>query len=128
MGDISKPIMTPVGVIYRLLCFTEAEAMKYAEWGVKLWGGTATPFNLLGPGAKGCYEAVIFTTIPPNAKVVKSRKAGDDTSWHSTPEPAVVLYDSVEAPNALYFHKREIVYKPSLNPPMWAYHTLSLDQ
>ena len=128
MGEISKPIMTPVGVVYRLLCASEAEAMKYSSWGMKMFLGTCSPLNLVGPGSKGFYEAVVVTTIPENAKVVKSRKSGDDISWHSTPEPAVLLYDSLEAPSALYFHKREVVYKNTLNPPMWAYFSLSLEQ
>ena len=128
MGELSKPMMTPVGVVYRLLCPSEAEAMKYSAWGVKMFGGTCNPLNLVGPGSKGYYEAVVITTIAPNAKVVKPRKSGDDISWHSTPEPAVLLYDSLAAPSALYFHKREVVYKNTLTPPMWAYHTLSLEQ
>jgi hypothetical protein len=128
MGEISKPIMTPVGVVYRLLCPTEAAAMKYSAWAAKMFGGTFSPLNLVGPGTKGYYEAVVVTTIAPNAKVVKPRAKGDDVSWHATPEPALVLYDSLESPSALYFHKREIVYKNTLTPPMWAYHTLSLEQ
>ncbi len=127
MGELTRPIMTPLGVIYRSYCDTEGEALKYAQWAVKLFGGTATAFNLVC-GKKGYYEAVILATVPANAKCFKERKKPEPTDWFQTPEPAYVLFDSLETPIALYFHKRELMLKPTTTPPMTAYHILDLEQ
>lgn len=127
MGELSKPMMTPLGVLYRSLCDSDREALKYAEWAVKLFGGETSQLNLVGPNPKGMFEAGVLATISPDAKCMKPRKAGEDTSWYATPEQACVLFDALETPAALYFHKRDLLYKPTTTPPMTAFFVLDLN-
>jgi hypothetical protein len=59
---------------------------------------------------------------------MKERKKPEPTDWFQTPELAYVLFDSIETPTALYFHKRDLLLKPTETPPMSAYHILDLEQ
>ncbi|HEY8040878.1 MAG TPA: hypothetical protein VIF15_13830 [Polyangiaceae bacterium] len=127
MGELSRPIMTPVGVVYRSLHDAEGPALKAAQWAVALFGGATSSFNLVGPGRKGKYEAAIMATVPAGATCLQPRK-GADASWFSTPEIAYVLFDSLETPCALYFHKRELFLKPGTKPPIYGYQEMSTEQ
>jgi hypothetical protein len=127
MGELSKPFMTPLGVMYRSLCDTDAQALKYASWAVKLFGGEASLQNIIGPGRKGCYEASVLATIPEGTKLLKPRST-NDLSWISTPEQAYVFFDALETPASLYFHKHEMIFRPTLTPPMMAYFIVDLEQ
>lgn len=125
MGELSKPIMTPLGVVYRSMMDTAGHALKSSEWAVKMWGGTATTFNVIGPGKRGFYEAAILAKVPPEAKCVKPRK-DPPIDWMQEPAHAYVLFDALETPLVLYFYKHELLYKPSMQ--MTAYHAMSLEQ
>ncbi len=127
MGELSKPMMTPLGVLYRSLCDSDREALKYAEWAVKLFGGEASQLNLVGPNPKGMFEAGLLATVPATAKCMKARKAGEDTSWYATPEKACVLFDALETPAAFYFPARDLLFKPGSTPPMTAFFVLDLN-
>jgi len=127
MGELSKPIMTPVGVVYRCFFDTQANALKSSEWAVKLFGGETSAFNVIGPGRKGFYEAAIRFKVPQGAQCLKPRKGADD-EWQKSPEHAYVLFDSLETPIALYFHDREFVIKLKSSPPLSAYHAMVMDQ
>ena len=129
MGELTKPIMSPLGVIYRSFHESEAHALKSASWAVKLFGGTAAPFNTIGPGTRGYYEAGMMLMIPPTAQCMKARKTPEaDTEWQTRPEHGYVLYDALETPIAVYFHKHDLICKPLTTPPMTAFFVLSLDQ
>jgi len=127
MGELSKPIMTPVGVAYRNQHDSVEVALKSAQWYTKLFGGTSSELNIIGPGRKGKYEAAVLATIPANAVCVQERKNADK-SWFGTPELAYVLFDALEAPLALYFHKRDVFLKAGTKPPIYGYGEISTDQ
>jgi hypothetical protein len=127
MGEISKPIMTPVGVAYRALHDSVETALKSSQWAVKLFGGSSSELNVIGPGKLGKYEAAVLFAMPPNAACVQARKNAD-ISWFGTPELAYVLYDNLETPIALYFNKRDVFLKPGSKPPIYGYGEISLDQ
>jgi len=127
MGELSKPIMTPVGVAYRSLHDSVEVALKSAQWAVKLFGGQASELNIIGPGRKGKYESSILAKMPQGASCVQARKNAD-TSWFGEPELCYVLFDALETPVALYFHKREVFLKPGTKPPIYGYGEISLDQ
>ncbi len=127
MGELSKPIMTPVGVGYRSLHDSVETALKSAKWYTNLYGGTSSELNIIGPGKKGKYEASVTAIIPPSATCVQPRKNAD-ASWFSTPELAYVLFDALETPVALYFHKRDVFVKPGTKPPIYGYGEISLEQ
>jgi hypothetical protein len=127
MGELSKPIMTPVGVAYRSQHDTVEVALKSAQWAVKLFGGAASELHIIGPGRKGKYESTIVVAMPAGAACIQPRKNAD-TSWFSTPELAYVLFDALETPVALYFHKRDVFVKPGTKPPVYGYGEISLDQ
>jgi hypothetical protein len=127
MGQLSKPIMSPVGVVYRCLHESEAHALKSAQWAVKLFGGSVTNFNIIGPGKSGMFEAAVMNTVPPGTACAKGRKNAD-ISWFGEQAHAYVLYNDLETPLVLYFFKHEVLLKPSLNPPMYAFHEISLEQ
>lgn len=131
MGELSKPIMTPVGVAYRSLHDSAEVALKSAQWAVKLFGGlapmSASELNIIGPGRLGKYEAAVLATVPAGVSCVQPRK-NQDTSWFQTPEHAYVLFDALETPVALYFHKRDVFLKPGTKPPIFGYGEISLDQ
>jgi hypothetical protein len=63
--------MTPLGVLYRSYCYNQDEALKCAEWAVKLFGGSTAAFHQLGPNGKGFYEAVVLATVPAGARTVR---------------------------------------------------------
>jgi len=129
MGELSKPIMSPLGVIYKCFHDSEAHALKSAQWAAKLFVGSALPFNIIGPGKKGMFEAGMMLTVPPTAKNMKPRKTPEaDESWMQQPEHCYVLYDALETPIAVYFHKHDLICKPLTTPPMTAFFVLSLDQ
>jgi hypothetical protein len=125
MGELQKPMMTPLGVLYRAYHDSEGHAFKSSEWAVKLFGGAVTSANMIGPGRKGYYEAAIMAKVPAEVQNVKPRKDAN-IDWQKDPTHAYVLYDSLETPLALYFYKHELLYKPSMK--MTAYFTFSLDQ
>jgi hypothetical protein len=127
MGELSKPIMTPVGVAYRALHDSPETALKSSQWAVKLFGGAASELNVVGPGKLGKYEAAVMFAMPANASCVQARKNAD-TAWFGTPELAYVLYDALETPVAIYFHKRDVFLKPGTKPPIYGYGEISLDQ
>ena len=127
MGEISKPIMTPVGVAYRALHDNVADALKSSQWAVKLFGGSASELNVIGPGKLGKYEAAVIFTMPTNATCVQPRKNADK-GWFGEPEHGYVLYDNLETPVAIYFHKRDVFLKPGTKPPIYGYGEISLDQ
>jgi hypothetical protein len=128
MGQLSKPIMTPVGVAYRSFHDTDANALKAAQWAVKLFGGQASAFQIIGPGRKGYYEAAILATVPETATCLAKDKSRD-TSWHGTPEHAYVLFDDLETPIGLYFHKKGLFLKLKAGiKPFYDYGELSLVQ
>ena len=127
MGELSKPIMTPVGVGYRSLHDTVEVALKSAKWGVNLFGGATSELNIIGPGKKGKYESAIIVGMPANATCVQARKNAD-TSWFSKPELAYILFDALETPIIVYFHKRDLFLKPGTKPPIYGYGEISLDQ
>lgn len=127
MGELSKPIMTPVGVAYRSLHDSVDVALKSAQWAVKLFGGQASELNIIGPGKLGKYESAVLATVPAGASCVQARKNAD-TAWFQTPELAYVLFDALETPVALYFHKRDVFLKPGTKPPIFGYGEISLDQ
>jgi hypothetical protein len=127
MGELSKPIMTPVGVAYRSLHDSVEVALKSAQWAVKLFGGKASELNIIGPGKLGKYESAVLATVPAGASCVQARKNAD-ASWFQTPELAYVLFDALETPVALYFHKRDVFLKPGTKPPIYGYGEISLDQ
>jgi hypothetical protein len=126
MGDLSKPIMSPVGVIYRAFHYSEAHALKSSEWAVKMFGGQTTAFDMIGPGKKGFYEAAVRIALPPDTQNVKPRKNPGDTSWMAEPQHAYVFYNDLEEPLALYFHQHEVIWKPRMK--MCGYFTISLEQ
>lgn len=127
MGELSKPIMTPVGVAYRSLHDTVEFALKSSQWAVKLFGGQASELNVIGPGNKGKYESAILAKMPEGASCIKARKDAD-TSWFQTPERAYVLFDALETPVILYFYKRDLFLKPGTKPPIYGYGEISLEQ
>jgi hypothetical protein len=131
MGELSKPIMTPVGVAYRSQHDTVESAVKSAQWAVKLFGAlshmSTSELNIIGPGKKGKYESAVLATVPPGAQCIQPRKNAD-TSWFSTPEPAYVLFNDLETPIVIYFHKRDLFLKPGTKPPIYGYGEISLDQ
>jgi hypothetical protein len=131
MGELSKPMMTPVGVAYRSLHDSVEPAMKSAQWAMKLFGGiapvTASELNIIGPGKKGKYESAVLTVVPAGASCIHARKNAD-TSWFQTPELAYVLFDALETPIVFYFHKRDLFLKPGTKPPVYGYGEISLDQ
>jgi hypothetical protein len=131
MGELSKPIMTPVGVAYRSLHDTVEVAMKSSQWAAKLFGGMApvqmSELTIIGPGKKGKYESTVTTIVPANATCIQDRKSADK-SWFQTPELAYVLFDALETPVAFYFHKRDLFLKPGTKPPVYGYGEISLDQ
>lgn len=127
MGELSKPIMTPVGVAYRSLHDSVETALKCSQWAVKLFGGACSELNIVGPGKLGKYEATVVRAMPAGVSCVQARKNAD-TSWFETPELAYVLYDALETPVALYFHKRDVFLKPGTKPPIYGYGEISLDQ
>jgi hypothetical protein len=127
MGELSKPIMTPVGVGYRSQHDSVETALKSAQWAVKLFHGQSSELNIIGPGRKGKYEAAILAKVPENASCIQARK-GADTSWFQTLEIAYVLFDALETPIILYFHKRDLFLKPGTKPPIYGYGEISLDQ
>jgi hypothetical protein len=120
--------MTPLGVVYRSLCASQAEALKYSEWAAKLFGGDANAFTIVGPGVKGFYEAAIRATVPANATCVKRPKRDWPSDWYSTPEHAYVLFNDLETPIALYFDARELVLKPKEDPPLSAWFSMPMKQ
>jgi hypothetical protein len=127
MGELSKPIMTPVGVGYRSLHDTVEVALKSAKWAVSLFGGAASELTIIGPGKKGKYESTIRVAMPAGASCVQARKNAD-TSWFPTAELAYVLFDALETPIIVYFHKRDVFLKPGTKPPIYGYGEISLDQ
>ncbi len=131
MGELSKPIMTPVGVGYRSQHDTVEVALKSAQWATKLFGGLtpmqSSELNIIGPGKKGKYESAVLATVPANAQCIQARKNAD-TSWFQTPELAYVLFDALETPLIIYFHKRDLFLKPGTKPPIYGYGEISLDQ
>jgi hypothetical protein len=127
MGQLSAPIMTPLGVVYRSLCNNQGEALKYAEWAVKLFGGTASAFYVIGPGPKGFYEAAILGNVPTNAKQIKP-PAKERPEWQDAPAQAYVLFDDTETPLALYFHEHNLLLKPKESPPLTAGCDIDLRQ
>jgi hypothetical protein len=120
-------MMTPVGVAYRSMHDTVESALKSSQWAVKLFGGQASELNVIGPGNKGKYESAILAKVPEGASCIQPRKNAD-TSWFQTPEHAYVLFDALETPIALYFHKRDLFLKPGTKPPIYGYGEISLDQ
>jgi hypothetical protein len=127
MGELSRPIMTPVGVAYRSQHDNVEAALKSAQWAVKLFGGECSELNIVGPGKKGKYEAAILARMPAGASCIQPRKNAD-TSWFGTPELAYVLFDALETPIVIYFHKRDVFVKPGTKPPIYGYGEISLDQ
>ncbi len=131
MGELSKPMMTPVGVAYRSLHDSVEVAMKSSQWAAKLFGGLApvamSELNIIGPGKKGKYESTVLTVVPAGASCIHARKNAD-TSWFQTPELAYVLFDALETPIIFYFHKRDLFLKPGTKPPVYGYGEISLDQ
>jgi hypothetical protein len=127
MGELSKPTMTPVGVAYRSQHDTVESALKSALWAVKLFGGEASELNIIGPGNKGRFESAILCTVPAGATCIKARK-GADSSWFQIPERAYVLFDALEMPVILYFHKRDLFVKPGTKPPIYGYGEISVEQ
>ncbi len=127
MGEISKPIMTAVGVLYRNFHDSEVNALKSAVWATTLFGGKATSFDLIGPGKKGYYEAAILATVPANVQNVKPRKDAP-TDWFQTPTQAYVFFDKYEQPAALFFYKYDLWVKPTTTPPMMGYQAMSLEE
>jgi hypothetical protein len=127
MGELSRPIMTPVGVAYRSQHDTVEAALKSAQWGVKLFGGECSELNVIGPGKKGQYEAAMLARMPAGASCIQPRKNAD-TSWFGTLELAYVLFDALETPIVIYFHKRDVFLKPGTKPPIYGYGEISLDQ
>jgi hypothetical protein len=125
MGELSRPIMTPLGVVYRNICYPQAEALKNAEWAVKVFGGSTAAFHQFGPNGKGFYEPGILATVPVGARVVKKSAEPADTGWYSVPEQACVLVDATSTPIALYFEKRGLLVKPKESPPLIAYCLVS---
>lgn len=119
--------MTPLGVLYKSHHDSESAAMKFAEWGVKVFGGAATPFDLIGPGAKGFYESAMRLIVPENVQWVKEPWE-TDLSWMKKLELAYILFDSLEVPTALYFHQHETLLKPGVSPPLIAHFVLDLRQ
>jgi hypothetical protein len=124
MGQLSAPIKTPLGVVYRTLC-SDAEALEYAEWAVKLFGGTTSAFHIIGPGARGFYEAAILATVPAGTKQIKPQ-SDERPAWQDAPAQAYVLYDDNEGPIALYFHEHKLLVKPKESPPLAAICDLNL--
>jgi hypothetical protein len=127
MGELSKPIMTPVGVAYRSMHDSVEFALKSSQWAVKLFGGQCSELNVIGPGNKGKYESAILAKVPESASCIKARKDADK-SWFQTPEQAYVLFDSLETPIVLYFFKRDLFLKPGTKPPIYGYGEISLEQ
>jgi hypothetical protein len=126
MGELSKPFMTPVGVLYRSFHDTEAHALKAAEWAVKLFGGKTTAYNVIGPNKKGLYESGILFTVPADAEWAKPPRKDPDKSWWSEPTHAYVFFDSLETPAALFFYKQDLIIKPGRQPPFIAQISLDL--
>jgi hypothetical protein len=126
MAQLSDPIMTPLGVVYRSFCNNQDEALKYAQWAVKLFGGDASAFRVIGPSTKGFYEAAIMATVPEGTKLIKPPKKMPSTAWQKEPAHAYVLFDNLEQPLALYFFEHELVVKPREEPPLMAYHAMTL--
>ena len=126
MGELSKPIMSPVGVVYRAFHDSEANALKSASWAVKKFGGETSAFDILGPGKKGYYESAIRIILPADTQNVKPRKNPVDMSWQAEPQQAYIFYNELEEPLALYFIKHEIIWKPSMK--MCGFFPTSLEQ
>jgi hypothetical protein len=120
MGTLSKPFMTPVGVLYRSFHESEAHALKAAEWAVKLFGGKTTAFNTIGPAKNGMYESGILYTVPENAEWAKPPRKEPDKSWWNEPTHACVFFDALDTPSALYFFKHDLIIKPGRTPPFIA--------
>jgi hypothetical protein len=127
MGELSRPIMTPVGVAYRSQHDTVESALKSAKWAATLFGGQYSELNIIGPGKKGKYESAILARMPDGASCIQPRKNAD-ASWFQTPELAYVLFDALEMPIVVYFHKRDVFLKPGTKPPIYGYGEISLDQ
>ena len=123
MGELSRPIMTPLGVVYRCICYDQSEAVRYGEWAVKTFGGqsSTSAFHQFGPNQKGFYEPGVIATVPANAKCVKKAENTDSTDWYATPEQAHVLVDATSTPFALFFDQRGLLLKPNEDPPLTAY-------
>jgi hypothetical protein len=120
MAELSTPIMTPLGLVYRIFFGSNDEALKFAEWAKGILGGVASPVSVFGPGPKGRYEAGLLATVPKGAKCLKRRK-GVSEAWMKTPEPAYVLFNEKETPIALYFHERELLFMLQDGKPITAY-------
>ena len=112
MADLSSPMMTPVGVVYRAFFPTAAHALKGAQFWCKLFGGEASELFLTA-NRKGFFEAVVEAKIPPGTQNVKPRKDVDE-SWMANPARAQVLFTDLEQPRALYFFEHELLYRPEL--------------
>ena len=125
MGELSRPIMTPLGVVYRSICYSQAEALKHGEWAVKKFGGSTAAFHQIGPSPKNFFEPGMLGTVPPTAKCVKKSKEPADTGWYSVPEHACILVDDTSTPIALYFEKYGLLLKPKEDPPLTAYCTVA---
>lgn len=125
MGELSRPIMTPLGVVYRSICYNQAEALAHGEWAAKMFGGSTASFHQVGPNQKGFFEPGILGMVPTSAKCVKKSKEPADTSWYQVPEHACVLVDDTSTPIALYFEARGLLLKPKESPPLTAYCTVS---
>ena len=121
MGELSRPIMTPLGVVYRSICYAQAEALSHGEWAASLFGGSTAGFHQFGPNPKGYFEPGMLGTVPAGAKCVKKPQEPDDESWYGTPEHACVLVDDTSKPIALYFPNRGLLVKPKESPPLTAY-------
>jgi hypothetical protein len=127
MGELSKPIMSPVGVVYRSFHDSEGNALKFAEWAKKTWGGDISAQRIIGPGKKGFYESAMMAQVAPGAQNVKPRKDAP-TEWMSSLAHAYILFNALEEPIVLYFHEHELFYKPKSTPPMIGYMYLAMDQ
>lgn len=66
--------------------------------------------------------------MPENIQNVKPRKTPQDTSWQKEPAHAYVLFDTTETPIVLYFHKHDLLYRPSPTTPYIASHVIELAQ
>jgi hypothetical protein len=124
MGQISSPIMTPLGVAYRSYHDTAANALKYSEWGVKVLGGEASGTTIFGPGRKGFYEAGILVAVPVDKVTCVNPDPKKDLSWQTTPSQAYVLFDELEVPLFIYFPLKRYLVKV----PHTANYYLPMDQ
>ncbi len=117
--------MTPLGVVYRSICYNQPEALNYGEWAAKMFGGSTSAFHQFGPSPKGFFEPGMLGIVPAGAKCVKKSKEPADTSWYQVPEPACILVDDTSTPIALYFPNRGVLLKPKESPPLIAYCTVA---